>query len=78
MISSKDLVIGSEYMVVHSRKGTFWIRVKSVDGEWIRGEITKGIANAMLSYNVCRAGEEITIRDSMSQFYGCEDANADV
>ena len=62
------LEIGKEYEVRHSRKGTFSIKVTALNDEWITGKITKGIAEAIMSYNVAYEGEEITIRDTHSYF----------
>lgn len=62
------LSIGNEYEVRHERKGTFSMLVDAIDGEWISGEITKGVARAIMRYNVCEVGERITIRSCHSYF----------
>lgn len=62
------LKIGHEYEVRHSRKGTFAMVVKEVNGEWISGVVTSGIAKAIMSYNVKEAGEPVTVRDVHSYF----------
>lgn len=62
------LVIGQIYEVRNSRKGTFQMRITKVDGEWITGVITDGVASAMMRYNVREEGEEVTVRDVHSYF----------
>lgn len=59
---------GKEYEVRNSRKGTFTMLVSKIDGEWITGTITEGVAAAMMRYNVRDVGEEITIRACHSYF----------
>ena len=61
-------VVGQEYEVRHSRKGTFCMKVTKVEGEWISGTVISGVAKAMMSYNVAKVGESVTIRDSQSYF----------
>ena len=75
------LVVGGEYEVRHSRKGTFRIKITALRGEWIDGIISDGTAGAMMSYNVRGEGEEITIRDCHSYFIpvgGRQQHNADL
>ena len=60
--------IGKEYLVNHSRKGTFAASVKAVDDTWATLEITAGKAKAMCRYNEAEAGEEVTVRLSHCQF----------
>lgn len=62
------LVVGGEYEVRHSRKGTFRMKITALREEWIDGIISDGTAGAMMSYNVRGEGEEITIRDCHSYF----------
>ncbi len=57
--------VGAIYLVVHSRKGSFQMRVTSVDGEWVKGTITDGRAKAALVDNEADEGEEVTIRASL-------------
>ena len=59
---------GKTYKVAHSRKGKFSMRVDSIDGEWVTGEIVKGKAGAMLHYNERDTGESITIRRCLCTF----------
>ena len=56
--------IGHIYKIKHCRKGIFSIQVKSQSEEWVTGVIIKGIADAVLDYNVKYEGEEITTRKS--------------
>lgn len=63
-----ELQIGKEYVVNHSRKGTFSARVKGVDGEWADLEVTAGKAGAMCSYNEREPGEDVTVRLSHCRF----------
>lgn len=68
MNTNIPLIIGQEYHVHHSRKGQFCMKVDSLDGEWISGQITQGRARAVMAYNEVEQGEPITIRDSHSYF----------
>lgn len=63
-----NLQIGKEYLVNHSRKGTFAARVKAVDDIWATLDVTAGTAKAMMDYNDADAGEEVTVRLSHCQF----------
>ena len=63
-----ELQIGKEYLVNHSRKGTFTALVKEVDDEWATLELTAGKAKAMCSYNKAEAGDEVTVRLSHCRF----------
>jgi hypothetical protein len=56
------------YIVDHSRKGLFTIRVESVEGEWVGGVIVSGKANALCESNIKRIGEKILIRKSLCKF----------
>ena len=56
------------YHVDHSRKGKFTMRVDSLNGEWVSGQIVAGTAKAMLDYNVKETGEDITVRLSHCKF----------
>lgn len=62
------LLEGQEYKVRNERKGTFMMLVTKIDGEWITGNITKGVAKAMLQDNVRYFGEEVTVRACHSYF----------
>jgi putative AlgH/UPF0301 family transcriptional regulator len=53
---------GQTYIVNHSRKGTFGLRVDSQDDEWLHGEVVGGVAKAIMDYNVKETGEPITVR----------------
>jgi hypothetical protein len=59
---------GKSYLVKHSRKGTFAMRVDKLDDEWATGVVIGGKAKAMLDYNECDVGDEITVRRSFCQF----------
>ncbi|MCE9567414.1 MAG: hypothetical protein K8U57_35890 [Planctomycetes bacterium] len=56
--------IGETYIINHSRKGIFGLKVTGQDGEWLHGVVAGGTAKAMLGYNFREAGEEITVRKS--------------
>lgn len=57
---------GVEYRIRHSRKGVFYGRATADDdgGEWLDFEITRGVADAVLDYNVRGVGDPITVRRS--------------
>lgn len=57
-----SLEVGKEYGVKNERKGEFVMRISKIDGEWITGIITDGVARAVMSYNVKDVGEEVTVR----------------
>lgn len=58
--------VGATYAVRHSRKGEFVVRVTRVNGEWLTGVILRGVAKAVMRYNVAAEGDEVTVRDSLS------------
>ena len=58
--------VGVTYEIRHSRKGTFTMRADAVNGEWLTGTIIEGTAKALLDYNVREAGEDVTVRDTLS------------
>lgn len=60
--------VGKPYKVISQRKGTFSGVATSVSDEWVTVLITRGKAQAMLSYNEREAGEEITVRRSLTAF----------
>lgn len=66
------LEIGKEYVIDHSRKGTFIGKILKDNGEWITVEITKGKAHYMsISNNLMgrgNIGDKITIRKSFCMF----------
>lgn len=62
------LEVGKEYQCRNERKGTFRMKITALNGEWITGIITYGVAKAIMSYNVRDAGEEVTVRDVHSYF----------
>lgn len=67
-----DITIGTEYIIEHSRKGTFIGKVLRVSKEWLTVEITKGKAEYMsLSNNLMgrgNIGDILTIRISFCNF----------
>lgn len=67
-MSTTEIVVGKPYKVVSRRKGTFTGIAASVSDEWVTVLITRGKAKAMLSYNEREAGEEITVRRSLTAF----------
>lgn len=66
--SKGTLSEGKQYIVRNERKGTFTMLVTKIDGEWITGTITDGVAKAIVRDNVRDVGEEITVRACHSYF----------
>lgn len=58
---------GKIYLVNHSRKGTFAMRVSRQCATWVRGVIIGGKASAMLDYNEKIVGEDVSVRVSLIQ-----------
>lgn len=67
-MSATEIVVGKPYKVVSQRKGIFTGIATSVNDEWVTVLITRGKAKAMLPYNEREAGEEITVRRSLTTF----------
>lgn len=65
-------VVGQRYKVIHSRKGEFWGTVIDVREIWATVRIDRGVARAVMSYNVAYKGDEVTIRSSHSLFVPCD------
>ena len=66
--------VGKTYKVVHSRKGTFFMRVtKVIPDQWTYGVIVEGMADAMMDYNRKYVGDEISVRHSLALFYVVEE-----
>ena len=65
----KNINVGTEYKVVSSRKGAFKMRVTSIEGEWIEGEITSG-STVRGVHQTWEHGETITVRKGLCEFYG--------
>lgn len=61
-------VVGREYTIHHSRKGTFTGRILKLWDCWADVEITRGFASAAMAYNVREVGDTVTIRDSQCVF----------
>jgi len=55
---------GKTYLVNHSRKGTFAMRVNSQCETWVHCVVTGGTAKAFLTYNEAHKGDEIGLRIS--------------
>lgn len=53
---------GNTYIINHTRKGVFGMRVDRQDDEWLHGEVVGGVAKAIMDYNVKEKGEAITVR----------------
>lgn len=69
-------IIGKVYKVIHTRKGTFFMRVTEVIPEpdgWTKGIITEGIADAIMNYNIKCIGDTINVRNSLALFYLVEE-----
>lgn len=60
--------IGETYMVNHERKGRFVGKLTGFDDEWANLEITAGVANAIIDYNIARKGEKIRVRRALCRF----------
>lgn len=56
--------IGKDYKVIHSRKGTFEMRVTREDEEFVTGDIIGGVANSLCACNVAVIGDEVIVRRS--------------
>ena len=61
--------VGKVYEVLHSRRGTFRVRVTHVLRGRTSGIITEGEAGARNPGNVRRVGNEITIFNAHCTFY---------
>ena len=74
------LEVGKEYIINHSRKGTFIGKLLKDSGEWITVEVTKGRAQYISSMNVGRGvvGDTITLRKSFCLFNEVEEKTANV
>lgn len=57
-----ELEIGKTYLIKARRKGTFMMRVTRKCDTWTHGVVVGGKTTAMMSYNVCEAGDEVTCR----------------
>ena len=63
-----ELIAKKVYSVKHERKGAFNMRVISDDGEWVKGTIYNGVANAILPCNEKYEGDEIDVRKIFCSF----------
>jgi len=59
-----NLENGKTYLVNHSRKGTFAMKVNSQCDTWAHGVVAGGKASAMLDYNEKFNGDDISVRIS--------------
>ena len=53
---------GKTYNIIHCRKGTFTIKVKSQTEDWVTGTIVDGETETMLADNKSFEGDEVTLR----------------
>lgn len=60
--------VGKIFIVNHSRKGKFTMKVTSVKEEWAEGLVVDGYAKAVMDYNEKYIGDIITVRISMCSF----------
>jgi hypothetical protein len=67
-MATTNIEVGKTYKVVSQRKGTFTGMATQVSDEWVTVLITTGKAMAMLDYNERDAGEEVTVRRSLTAF----------
>lgn len=64
-----ELVVGHEYEIRHSRKGTFTAIVDQIEGEWIDVTLTSGKERCVSRERIpAEAGDTLTIRDVHSYF----------
>ena len=63
--------IGQIYNVNSQRKGKFTGQLVSFDDTWATFTILKGVAKAMLDYNVKHEGEDVTCRRELCQITEC-------
>jgi hypothetical protein len=63
-----NIQLGKTYKVVSQRKGTVTGTVITADDTWVTLLITKGKAQALMSYNERKTGEEVTVRQSLTKF----------
>lgn len=63
-----QLEVGKLYEVRHTRKGTFLVRVDKVHATACDATILRGVASAIMSYNVREEGEAITLGYALSYF----------
>lgn len=63
-----DLQVGKEYLVKHSRKGTFAARVAAFDSTWATLVMSGGKASARMAYNEATVGDEVVVRLTLCQF----------
>ena len=68
MTTTTTLTIGHVYRVASTRKGKFSGKLVHQDDTWATLEITAGRASAMLPYNECARGEEVTVRRELCMF----------
>lgn len=66
---TEKLKTGATYMVHHTRKGKFSMRVINDAGTFVDGVILHGHAKAILRSNELWPGQEITVRKSLANFY---------
>lgn len=60
--------IGETYRIQHERKGRFWGKIMSVDGEWCDVLVIDGVARAMQRENEAHVGEVVRVRTCMATF----------
>ncbi len=66
--------IGATYHINSFRKGAFTGRLVKHCDTWATFEITDGIADAILDYNIQEKGEEVTVRKTHCTFVEIEKA----
>lgn len=57
-----ELQSGKTYLIQHSRKGTFMMKVKSQDSNFTYGVMAAGKACAMMEHNERFKGDDIGVR----------------
>lgn len=63
-----EIEVGKIYKVIHSRKGSFVVRIKDVSKDWVGAEIVAGKAK-YINQPEREEGEEITLRKSLCNFF---------
>ncbi len=61
--------VGKVYEVVHTRKGTFRVRMTYVRPDWASGIIVEGVADAIIPDNIRYSGEEVAMHRALCTFY---------
>lgn len=61
--------VGQTYRLVHTRKGTFQVKVLALDSEWVDVQITGGKAKLTSDTDNLGPGSTFSVRRSFALFY---------